>query len=370
MFCIGLLTPLFAEATTLPSQVFSDVTATAWYAVYVSDAVHAGIVSGYTDTYGRATGTFGPENPVTVGEALKISLLGAGYDTSAGIGYGHWAAKYMSVALGLNFQLTRVQGLNLDRPASRAEVASLLSDAFKIAPVSTASSFQDVTNATPYAGSVQALASAEIVSGDTDASGHATGTFRPLASINRAEMVKMIMESRVRFGTPGGGSRSSSRSSSSNSTGMCRVPDCGPAPQMPNWQCQNGTIGGPSCERLPDGRCGWIIKQCPASSSSPSSSATSHAPQTYIIHYSGSGGYQPSLVSIHAGDTVKFHNDSSAAMWTASNPHPTHTDLPGFDEHTSTGKNGEYSYVFTKTGAFGYHNHNNPNQQGVVVVDP
>ncbi len=369
----ALFIPFVAQATSF-AVLFSDVPSTAWYAEYVGNAVNAGIVSGYTDSYGRATGKFGPENPVTVGESLKMTLLGAGYDTSGGIGYGHWAAKYMSVAIGLGFQLTKVQGLNLDRPASRAEVSSLIADAFKVAPVSTASTFEDVTNATPYAGSVQALASADIVSGDTDASGQPTGMFRPLASINRAEMTKMIMESRAKFGTPGGGSSSaSSKSSSSASTGTCKVPDCGPAPQMPNWQCPNGTLGGPSCERLPDGRCGWIIKQCPvsSSSSSKSSSSASRVVQTYIVHYTGTGGgFQPSLLYVRSGDIVKFRNDSTAQMSVASNPHPTHTDLQGFVQNGSVGKNGEYTYTFTKTGAFGYHNHLYPNQQAVVVVDP
>ncbi len=366
---IGLLLPILAQATTPPRIIFSDVPYGAWYATFVNEAVTLTIVSGYTDSYGRLTGKFGPENPVTVGESLKIALLGAGYDTSAGIGYGHWAAKYMSVAIGLNFQLTRVQGLNLDRPASRAEVASLIADAFKIAPVTSASEFKDVTSATPYAGSVQALASADIVSGDTDVTGQPTGTFRPLASINRAEMVKMIMESRGRFGTPGtSGTSSRSSSSSSHSSGTCKVPDCGPAPQMPNWQCPNGTLAGPSCERLPDGRCGWIIRQCPVSSSSSSSS---HVAQTYIVRYTGTGGgFQPSLLYVRSGDIVKFRNDSTAQMSVASNPHPAHTDLSGFVQNGSVGKNGEFSYTFTKTGAFGYHNHLSPNQQAVVVVDP
>ena len=367
---IGLMTlltvPFSLSAMSPVAAVFSDVPVTAWYAGYVSDAVHMGIVSGYTDAYSRPTGMFGPENPVTVGESLKIVLLGAGYDTSAGIGYGHWAAKYMSVALGLGFQLTKNQNLNLDRPASRAEVASLIADAFRIAPVTLQGSFEDVTSATPYAGSVEALKAADIVSGDTDVSGSPTGTFRPLASIKRSEMVKMIMGARSSFGTPGTSSSRSSSSSSSNSTGTCKVPDCGVAPQMPNWQCPGGTLAGPSCERLPDGRCGWIIKQCPVSSSSSST----RTPQTYIIHFTGSGGFQPSFLYLRSGDTVKFRNDSTALMWVASNPHPTHTDLSTFDAHGSIGKNGEYSFTFTRTGAFGYHNHNNPNQQGVVVVDP
>ncbi len=57
-------------------------------------------------------------------------------------------------------------------------------------------------------------------------------------------------------------------SSENDSVAECTKKECGPSMGMPNWQCSDGTIGGPNCERRDDGTCGWIIRQCPSSSSS------------------------------------------------------------------------------------------------------
>jgi hypothetical protein len=48
--------------------------------------------------------------------------------------------------------------------------------------------------------------------------------------------------------------------------GTCDPDACpSPAPGMPNWICDDGTVGGPSCQPDADGNCGWIIVQCPDS---------------------------------------------------------------------------------------------------------
>ena len=47
--------------------------------------------------------------------------------------------------------------------------------------------------------------------------------------------------------------------------GQCDPSQCtGPRPMMPNWQCPDGSWGGPAC--LPDssGVCAWQIRQCPS----------------------------------------------------------------------------------------------------------
>lgn len=79
-------------------------------------------------------------------------------------------------------------------------------------------------------------------------------------------------------------------------------------------------------------------------------------------------GFSPTPVTVKAGSTVAFINESSAAMWVASDPHPTHTLLPGFDELGSVGKGGTYEYTFTKVGTWTYHNHLTPTVKGTVVV--
>jgi len=87
------------------------------------------------------------------------------------------------------------------------------------------------------------------------------------------------------------------------------------------------------------------------------------------IFYTTENGFVPGVMNVKVGDTVTFVNQSDAGMWVASNPHPKHTGLSGFDEKAES-KNGEsYKYTFTKTGEFSYHNHVNPTKVGIIVVD-
>ena len=51
---------------------FSDVTLTTLYGASIEQAKRDGIVSGYTDSDGNPTNTFGPEDPVTRAEFAKI----------------------------------------------------------------------------------------------------------------------------------------------------------------------------------------------------------------------------------------------------------------------------------------------------------
>lgn len=44
----------------------------------------------------------------------------------------------------------------------------------------------------------------------------------------------------------------------------CGPDDCGPpAPGAPNFICDDGTIGGPVCAPTSDGQCGWAFVDCP-----------------------------------------------------------------------------------------------------------
>lgn len=92
------------------------------------------------------------------------------------------------------------------------------------------------------------------------------------------------------------------------------------------------------------------------------------ATKTVTVNYTGSG-FSPNTVTINAGDTVRFVNTGqTAAVWPASNPHPIHTDAPGFDARRPLDTGGSYSFTFTRAGTFGYHNHLNLAQTGTVVV--
>lgn len=86
-----------------------------------------------------------------------------------------------------------------------------------------------------------------------------------------------------------------------------------------------------------------------------------------VVDYTDSG-FSPQSITVKVGDTVTWTNKSGGRMWVASNPHPTHTDLSGFDELGSAKNGGIYSYTFTKAGNWKYHNHVNAGDGGVVVV--
>jgi len=107
-----------------------------------------------------------------------------------------------------------------------------------------------------------------------------------------------------------------------------------------------------------------------ASTTSSSSSSTSSSSQTQsadTVTFDGTA-FSPASLTIKAGTTVTFVNNSDQPMWVASNPHPTHTDYPGFDELKGVGKGGTYSFKFDRVGTWGYHNHLDSGIMGTIVV--
>ncbi len=212
---VAMLLPMMANALGLQvmingqSVVFVDVSQSAWFTAYVRDAAEAGIVNGYMDANGKFTGKFGLDNNVTMAEALKIATESAGYEEGTygaviDSGTKHWASAYVSIAKAEQFEFMK-SPYRLDRAATRGEVASMFTSAFRVTiPVSpSGTTFTDVQLATPFAASVEALAKDKVVSGDTDVKGQVTGTYRPSALINRAEVVKIAMSARTIYGQPG-----------------------------------------------------------------------------------------------------------------------------------------------------------------------
>jgi len=85
------------------------------------------------------------------------------------------------------------------------------------------------------------------------------------------------------------------------------------------------------------------------------------------VEYTDSG-FTPKTITIKAGQSVRFLNTSNKLMWVSSDPHPTHTDYPGFDQLTAVAKGKDYLFVFTQAGTWGYHNHLGASHAGTVVV--
>lgn len=78
-------------------------------------------------------------------------------------------------------------------------------------------------------------------------------------------------------------------------------------------------------------------------------------------------GFVPSIKSVTSGQKPTWINLTSNLARVASDPHPTHGGLAGF-ESGDLGLGAEYGFTFTQTGSWGYHNHWTPAQTGTVIV--
>lgn len=114
----------------------------------------------------------------------------------------------------------------------------------------------------------------------------------------------------------------------------------------------------------------------------PSASSGSSGHAEVKVKYTDQG-FVPKTVTVTVGTTVAWSSPSGRPMWVASDPHPSHTDLKGFDEKGVITKaktaspfvgtayahgTGVYEYTFMKVGSWKYHNHVNPQDRGTVIV--
>lgn len=308
---VVLLIPLQAFAS------FLDVSANSWYSQYVSDAFDLGIVSGYKDSAGNPTGMFKPENDVTLAEALKIALEAAGYDyndyPTQPWDSGHWVMPYYRIALQEGFGIFVGATENVDKSATRLEVASIIIDAFfpgqrvEIMERDYENPYRDVTIQTTtqsgktgwgWNGFILKLTEDGIFNGDKNANGNPTGYFRPNDPINRAEVVKTVMEARRIYGVTG-----------------------------------------------------------------------TNRKQTHHVTYSDRGFLETPMTIKVGGEITFYNNNGYINMWIASDPHPEHDGYPEFDAKAGVGVNEVWSFRFMKSGTWAYHNHLKPEHSGVIVVE-
>lgn len=317
---LSLLTLLALPASSFAVH-FTDVPAGAWFATHVESAASLGIVSGYTDAQGRLTGKFGPLDQVTIGQALKMAVESAEYDPSlfGSVESGaHWAQRYRNVLIATDSFLEQHGIDNLDRPATRAEVAQIVTDLFVFRgfPSIVDREYVDVYGEHPYGGGINAMTSLDIMVGDGRAvhclSGICTKTtFRPEDPITRAEAVKVIMTARANIGTVGKGM----------TLAMITM--------EPDAYAEDPTI-------------------------------------TYE-----DDGFNPFFLTVKCGTEVNFvnHIDNDKNMWVASDPHPHHTNEPGFDSGEGLRPTGIHTQLFDgEDRDVSYHNHLNPQHRGVIRV--
>ncbi|MCE9642924.1 MAG: cupredoxin domain-containing protein [Candidatus Andersenbacteria bacterium] len=68
-------------------------------------------------------------------------------------------------------------------------------------------------------------------------------------------------------------------------------------------------------------------------------------------------GIVPNAITVKSGTTITFKNTGTSPHWPASDPHPIHTDLPGFDSKHALAPGDFYRFTFVKVGTFGMHDH-------------
>lgn len=108
----------------------------------------------------------------------------------------------------------------------------------------------------------------------------------------------------------------------------------------------------------------------PATDNSVLSSRVNVRPaREYVVFYKA-GVFGPTNIRIHVGDSVRFENDSVAGIRIVSDGVSGKLDLPGFDSKTNIQANDGFTFKFPKVGIFGYHNMNNPDEGGSVIVRP
>ena len=212
------LIPLASAAT------FTDVPANVWYSTYVQQAADLGIVSGYKDVSGKELGVFKPESNITLAEALKIAVIGAGYDYTKypkPIWEGdmkHWIEPYYRITTTEGFGIFVGVTEDVNAKARRFEVARIIIDAFMpgtavavmeanyenpYQDISTQITYSDGTTGWGWNSFILKLTQDGVLSGDKDSNDNPTGYFRPDDPINRAEVVKLVMTARAKYGTPG-----------------------------------------------------------------------------------------------------------------------------------------------------------------------
>ncbi len=89
-----------------------------------------------------------------------------------------------------------------------------------------------------------------------------------------------------------------------------------------------------------------------------------------LVTYTNSG-YNPDYFEVPKNILVLFFNVSQYPMWTASDPHPVHTDYDIFDANRAFGFAEVYVFRFTDIWTYAWHNHDKSNHRGIVrVFDP
>lgn len=92
-------------------------------------------------------------------------------------------------------------------------------------------------------------------------------------------------------------------------------------------------------------------------------------PSEFLVTVDVKGEFTPRHIRIKKGDKVVWLNKSSAPVWPAVGPHPTHDQYPDFDSKQKIKTEETWSFVFQRLGMWQYHNHlRGESMVGIVEV--
>ncbi len=181
----------FALPETLPEAAFTDVAETSWYYDAVRVTCALGLVAGVSEQ------EFSPSGTVTLNQALAVAvrIYEKYHDThddalEEQCKFWYEYPQIQSRTYGI-YPEQLPEGVDLERAATRAEVAEILYRALpaeELPEINTMDSIPDYPENALYWNSVIALFRGGVVSGSD-----AYGTFYPENSIRRSELASMLM---------------------------------------------------------------------------------------------------------------------------------------------------------------------------------
>jgi plastocyanin len=81
-------------------------------------------------------------------------------------------------------------------------------------------------------------------------------------------------------------------------------------------------------------------------------------------------GFIPETITIKKNTQITFTNTDEAVHTVSSDPYPANDALEGFDSKEAVPPEGSYSFVFTETGEWTYHDDTKPLEfKGTVIVE-
>jgi plastocyanin len=89
-------------------------------------------------------------------------------------------------------------------------------------------------------------------------------------------------------------------------------------------------------------------------------------PRVYTVGYKY-GVFSPTNLRIHAGDTVRWHNESPLSIRVVAQLQSGQR-TPEFDSVGPVPADGYFAYTFAKAGIYGYYNPSSSNESGVIIV--